>query len=82
MGNSLLWVIITNSAMVYTCMGIICEEDVFPDSSELIGEENMNNCSCSNTTINCRPFLELEIFGSHEDNTPLSLEEASRAKLR
>lgn len=60
-------------------MGIICEEDIFLES----GEESMEmaNCSCSSTKINC-PFLQLEIFGSNANNTPRSLQEASRAELR
>ena len=86
MGTSLWWVMVTNFVMVVmvrTCMGIICEEEIFPDSSELIdiGEENMDNCTCSSTTIHC-PFLQLEILGSNEDNSPLSLQETLRAELR
>ena len=86
MGTSLWWVMVTNFVMVVmvrTCKGIICEEEIFPDSSELIdiGEENMDNCTCSSTKIHC-PFLQLEILGSNEDNSPLSLQEALRAELR
>ena len=85
MGTSLWWVMVANLVMlvmVHTCMGIICEEEIFPDSSELIEEENMDdNCTCSKQKINCTT-LQLEIFGSHEDNSTLSLQEALRAELR
>ena len=70
--------------MVHTCVGIICEEEeIFPDNlaSELVGEETVEKCSCSSTKITCH-FLQLEILGSHEDNSPRSLQEASRVELR
>ena len=66
--------------MVHTCVGIICEEEeIFPDTlaGELVGEETVEKCSCSSTKITCH-FLQLEIH----DNSPRSLQEASRAELR
>ena len=80
----LWWVMVVNLVtlvMVHTCVGIICEEEEIFLASELVGDENMEKCSCSSTKITCH-FLQLEILGSHEDNSPRSLQEASRAELR